>query len=94
MGVFTRTVISLDAGEATTIKGPTGTSGVKKLYLTSANLTYGSVQTDSHVNSLAKSVNTNYAEGYYPLNQSASEVTVTVYGMGSAEAVTIIVEWE
>lgn len=94
MGVFKRTVISLDAGDSVTIKGPTGTSGIKKMYLTSTNLTFATVKTDAHVNELAKSANTNYEEGYYPLEQSASEITVTAFGMGSAEAVTIITEWE
>lgn len=94
MGVFKRTVVSLDAGDSTNIKGPAGTGGIKRIYVTSTNLTFCTVKTDAHVNEVIKSVNTNLQEGYYPLEQSASEITITAFGMGAAENVTISTEWE
>lgn len=94
MGIFKRTVKSLATGESVTISKPIGTEGVKKVYLTSANLTYAQGQTDAGVNSLVKSANTNYQEGYYPLNQKTEELIITVNGIAVAEDVTIISEWE
>jgi len=93
MGVFTRHVHSLNAGESVTIKAPGGVAGVKKLYVTSTNITYANIKTDQYVNSVPKSANTNYAEGYYPLEQTASEIFITVFGMGAAENVTFVIEW-
>ena len=93
MGIFVRTVESKDAGETITIKAPAGKSNINKIYITSANLTYAVVKTDDGANTIIKSANTNYQEGYYPLQQSASEIDVTVFGMSSAEAVTVETEW-
>ena len=93
MGIFVRTVESKDAGETITIKAPAGRGSINKIYITSANLTYASVKTEEGVNSVIKSANTNYQEGYYPLQQRADEIDVTVFGMGSAEAVTVETEW-
>ena len=93
MGIFIRTVESKDAGETITIKAPAGKSSLNKIYITSTNLTYAVVKTDDAANTIIKSVNTNYQEGYYPLQQSAAEIDITVFGMGSAEAVTVETEW-
>ena len=93
MGIFVRTVESKNAGETITIKAPSGKSSLNKIYLTSTNLTYGSVKTSEGVNSLVKSTNTNYQEGYYPIQQAAAEIDITVFGMGSAEDVTVVTEW-
>ena len=93
MGIFIRSVESKNAGETITIKAPAGKSNLNKIYLTSTNLTYAVVKTAEATNTLIKSVNTNYQEGYYPLQQQADEIDVTVFGMGSAESVTIESEW-
>ncbi len=93
MGIFVRTVESKDAGETITIKAPAGKGSINKIYITSTNLAYASVKTEEGVNSVIKSANTNYQEGYYPLQQRADEIDVTVFGMGSAEAVTVETEW-
>ena len=93
MGIFVRTVETKDAGEMITIKAPAGRSSINKIYITSTNLSYAVVKTDEATNSVIKSPNTNYQEGYYPLQQSAGEIDITVFGMGSAEAVTIETEW-
>ena len=93
MGFFKRTTASLDAGDSTTITGPAGTSGLNKIYVSSTNLTYAVVQTGQGSNELPKSANTNYQEGFFPLQQSGNTVTVTAFGMSSAETVTILTEW-
>ena len=93
MGIFVRTVESKDAGEVITIKAPAGKSQLNRIYITSTNLTYAVVKTDEATNTIIKSTNTNYQEGYYPLQQSANEIDITVFGMGSAEAITVETEW-
>lgn len=93
MGIFVRTVESKDAGETITIKAPAGRGNINKIYITSTNLTYATVKTEEGNNTIIKSANTNYQEGYYPLQQSASEIDVTVFGMGAAESVTVETEW-
>ena len=93
MGIFVRTVESKDAGETITIKAPASKGNLNKIYITSTNLTYAVVKTDEGANTIIKSANTNYQEGYYPLQQPASEIDITVFGMGTAEAVTIETEW-
>lgn len=93
MGIFIRTVESKDAGESISIKAPAGRSNLNKIYITSTNLTYAVVKTNDGANTIIKSVNTNYQEGYYPLQQSADEIDITVFGMGAAENVTVETEW-
>ncbi len=93
MGIFVRTVESKDAGEVITIKAPAGKGNLNKIYITSTNLTYAVVKTDEATNTIIKSTNTNYQEGYYPLQQPANEIDITVFGMGTAEAVTVETEW-
>lgn len=93
MGVWTRTVASLDAGDSTDIKAPTGTSGIHRVYVTSTNLTYITLKTDNHLNTLGKSADTTLNGGYYTLDQEASEITITAFGMSSAENVTVYAEW-
>lgn len=93
MGIFVRTVETKNAGESMAIKAPAGTGSINKIYITSANLTYATVRTADGVNTIIKSANTNYQEGYYPLQQSAEEIDVTVFGMGAGEAVTVETEW-
>ena len=93
MGIFVRTVESKNAGETITIKAPAGKNNLNKIYITSTNLTYAVIKTDEATNTIIKSTNTNYQEGYYPLQQGAAEIDITVFGMGSSENVTVETEW-
>ena len=93
MGIFTQKIVSLNGGESVTLDAPSGKSSINKIYITSTNLTYANVVTDEGVNQVQKSANTNYAEGYWPLQQPAAKPTITVFGPSTAENVTIIIEW-
>lgn len=93
MGIFIRSVESKDAGETITIQSPAGRGSINKIYITGATLTHAVVKTDEATNTIIKSVNTNYQEGYYPLQQTAEKIDITVFGMAAAEDVTVETEW-
>jgi len=95
MGVFTRDTASKADGEKMTISKPSGLRGIKKLYISSSNLTHAQIKCKNHINDVAKSVSTNYMEGFWPLGQLTDDtVDIIIYGPGSAETITVIVEWE